>query len=256
MNITCRRWTIQLNFFWLIVSMLAMGLFYYLGTWQLERYQEKKGWIESQSELTLEGQFLSDFTLYIDNKIRNNIPGYEIFQAFQLKNNTAPSKLVLISRGWVAQPENAQGHYDRSHLPKITLPDLPNLNPIVLKATLIKTTQPKYLTTHLETTITPTQTTIRASRLDMKEIEKTLFKHQPPRHLISTYYLSLPKESVYQLTPLPEIKNWLNPQKHLGYAAQWLLFCLITLFLFLRFGTQLVKTSTEKSSKLCSLKID
>ncbi len=256
MNITCRRWTIQFNFFWLVVSMLAIGLFYALGTWQLQRYQDKQGWIEAQSEIMIEGKFLPNFTLYLDNKIMDNKPGYEVFQAFQLKNNASLPQTVLISRGWVAQPKNKQDHYDRGHLPQVTLPDSENLETVPLKAKMIKTTQPKYAITHLETTLTPAKTTIRASRLDIPEIEKALQKHTPPLPLVSAYYFSLPKESVYQLTPLPEVKNWLNPHKHLGYAAQWFLFCLITLFLFLRFGTRLIKTSAEKSSTLSSGKID
>ena len=233
-----------------------MTLFFYLGCWQLQRYQNKQAWIEAQLEEEVQGTFLVSPLIFVDNKIMNQTPGYEVLQGFQLKNRSSTQEVVLISRGWVAQPKNAQEHYDRSHLPLVTNPSDPSI-PIHLKTKIIKVIEPKYGISHLESFKMPGQiTTIRTSRLDMLEIKKLFLKEDSRLNLITTYYYSLPKESEYQLSPLPEVSSWLNPHKHLGYAVQWFAFCLITLFLFIRFGMCVIKTSAEKSSTLLVGKLD
>ena len=255
MHITYRHWTVQFGLIWLAISLLAAGLFYHLGSWQLQRYQNKKEWVDGQTELTINGQFLPNFNLFIDNKILHGIPGYEVLQAFQFRQDTQPPKIVLISRGWVAQPKNNQQYYTRDVLPKIippqTTPDQPSIQ---LTAKTINTTPSKYGITHLELNLNPHASmrhiTIRASRLDMAEIAKMLHQHEPSLTLVSDYYLSLPQDSSYQLTSLPEVKTWLNPHKHLGYAVQWFAFCLITVFLFIKFGIRVIQTPAEKNSKL------
>ena len=129
------RWTLQFGFWWLIVTILTMSLFYFLGMWQLQRYHDKQNWLETQSEIEIEGTFLDNFILFIDNKIMHQKPGYEVFQAFQLRENTRlTSQVVLISRGWIEQPKNAQQHHVRSHLPQIPLP---SQDPIQIKAKII-----------------------------------------------------------------------------------------------------------------------
>ena len=108
MNLSYRCAKIQFNPIWLLISMLAMGVFCSLGMWQIQRYQDKQLWLETQAEQIIEGRFLEDFMLYIDNKIKGSTPGYEVFQAFQLTSKTSPPQAVLISRGWIAQPKNSQ----------------------------------------------------------------------------------------------------------------------------------------------------
>lgn len=258
MNMTYRAWTIEFSLLWLIASILAMALFFSLGCWQLQRYQDKQAWVEAQLEGTVEGTFLPSPLIYIDNKIMHHAPGYEVLQGFELKNSTSTQEVVLISRGWVAQPKNAQEHYDRSHLPLITTPNPNHISmPLHLKTKIIKIFEPKYGITHLESFKTAGQTTtIRVSRLDISEIKKFFDNKNNKFNLITTHYYSLPKDSEYQLSPLPEVSTWLNPHKHLGYAVQWFAFCLITLFLFIRFGMRAIKTSSQKSSTLLTGKID
>jgi cytochrome oxidase assembly protein ShyY1 len=255
MNINVSRCTIQCNLWWLIVSILAMYLFHSLGMWQLQRYEAKKNWLDQQSEIELKGVLLNNFTLYIDNKIMHQKPGYEVFQAFQLiKKNHLSTEVALISRGWIEQPKNAQQHHDRSYLPQISLS---SQEPIQIKTQKIAFIPTKYGITHFEINKKNTELTIRASRLDLVEVQKILNKQANQLKLIASYYLTLPKNSAYQLTPLPETSTWLHPHKHLGYALQWFAFELITLFLFIRFGLCFeVKTPEQKSSKLKTGKLD
>lgn len=258
MNIIYGSWTIRFSWFWVIASILAITLFCFLGSWQLQRYHDKQAWVETQLEGEAEGIFLESPLIFIDNKIMNQTPGYEVFQGFKLKNTASPQEIVLVSRGWIAQPQNTQKHYDRSHLPLITTPNLNEMTtPIHLKTKTIKILPSKYGITHLESFKIPGQiTTVRASRLDMPLIKEYFNKENNKFNLITTYYYSLPKDSEYQLSPLPEVSSWLNPHKHLGYAVQWFAFGIITLFLFIRFGMRVIKTSAQKSSTLLAGKID
>ncbi len=242
MNLSYRCAKLEFKLAWLLVSMITMGAFFSLGMWQLQRYQDKQLWLETQAEQIIEGLFLEDFILYIDNKIKGSTPGYEVFQAFQLKNKTSPSQAVLISRGWIAQPKNSQDNYDRKKLPDIPLfNEKTTLHILHLKTRSIKSLPPKYGLTHFDLPQSTAPLSIRASRLDIPETQNFVNNHKQglKLNLISDYYLSLPKTSAYQLTPLPDVKTWLNPHKHLGYAMQWFLFCLITVFLFIRFGIKI-----------------
>lgn len=241
-----RSWAIEFYVFWLIASILAMSLFYSLGLWQLQRYQDKQEWLYTQSEWSIEGFFLPNFTVYLDNKILNGVPGYEVFQAFQLhkKNNKKTSpELVLISRGFVAQPKNNQQHYSRSTLPTIHLPSSEGKQAIILSTKKIGINLRKYPRTYLESDLTRLRATLRMSKLDLPEIEKILKTQfvQLKLPLQTSYYCSLSNTSPYQLSPLPETNTWLKPHKHLGYAAQWFAFCLLTLILFIRFGIRRIK---------------
>lgn len=258
MNIIYGSWTIRFNWFWLIASILAIALFFFLGTWQLQRYHDKQAWVETQLEGEAEGTFLASPLIFIDNKIMNHAPGYEVFQGFKLNNTASPQEVVLVSRGWIAQPKNTQGYDDRSHLPLITSPNPNDMSLAVhLKTKTIKVLESKYGISHLESFKIPGQiTTIRVSRLDLPQIKEFFNKENNKFNLITTYYYSLPKESEYQLSPLPEVTTWLNPHKHLGYAVQWFAFGIITLFLFIRFGLRVIKTSAQKSSTLLAGKFD
>ncbi len=235
---------------WLIASIFAMSLFCSLGCWQLQRYQDKKTWVQAQIKEEIEGTFLDSPLIFIDNKIMHQTPGYEVIQGFRLNNTTSPQQVVLISRGWIAQPKNTLGHHDRSHLPVITTPEPNNhtSTPVHLHTKLVKVLEPKYGISHLENfKIAGQITTVRASRLDMSEIKKIFENEDNKLNLTTAHYYSLEKDSEYQLSALPEVSTWLNPHKHLGYAVQWFAFCFLTLFLFIRFG---------KSSTLLAGKID
>lgn len=248
--------TFRIKYFWLIVSILAIVLFCSLGNWQLKRYHEKQNWLEEQTDVELSGEFLDNFTIYLDNKILNQKPGYEVFQAFKPSNsNIEHNKLVLVSRGWIEQPKDANQHHQRKYLPAISTPS----GPILLKAKKIRRLPSKYGITHSELyNLAPYQNSsaykLRISRLDMLYIQESLKSKISNLNLTLDYYFSLPdnlNNSAYQLTPLPEPSTWLNPHKHLGYAVQWYAFGLITLFLFARFGIcKRVKTPSLKSSTL------
>ena len=52
-------------------------------------------------QATARGKWLSDKTIFLDNKIRNRWVGYHVLTPFQLENSRA---VILVNRGWVVAP--------------------------------------------------------------------------------------------------------------------------------------------------------
>jgi surfeit locus 1 family protein len=59
------------------------------------------------------GEFKSDGTVYVDNRVRKGVPGYEIITPLRIGSST---RYVLVKRGWV------QAEPSRNRLPKIATP--------------------------------------------------------------------------------------------------------------------------------------
>jgi cytochrome oxidase assembly protein ShyY1 len=137
MNI--RLGKIQIPIIATLLALLGLYILVSLGQWQLARADEKRA-ILAEMELrqtmdpislrqlaeqsdkayfhvTMEGQFDSDLSLYLDNRILNGRPGYEIIQPFKTGHQT-----ILVNRGWIPLP------MDRSQLPEV--PNEANLRTI------------------------------------------------------------------------------------------------------------------------------
>jgi surfeit locus 1 family protein len=69
---------------------------------------------DSVSHLHVEaqGRFADQFTIFLDNRVRGGVAGYEVITPLILTGN----KAVVIDRGWVATSP------DRSHLPAVKTP--------------------------------------------------------------------------------------------------------------------------------------
>lgn len=120
-----------------LVLILAMGILLGMGTWQLQRAQEKKEILqqyEQQSaekaialnpsrddyaelryrDVTAIGRYDEARQFLLDNQIRNRQAGYSVLTPFQMKNG----KSVLVDRGWVPQG------LTRQLLPKVDIQEL------------------------------------------------------------------------------------------------------------------------------------
>ncbi|MFN0313630.1 MAG: SURF1 family protein [Burkholderiales bacterium] len=62
--------------------------------------------------ITATGRFLAAHTIYLDNRLRNGVAGYEVITPMAL----SPGKALLVNRGWVAAPA------DRAQLPTVPTP--------------------------------------------------------------------------------------------------------------------------------------
>lgn len=120
-----------------LLFILAMCILLGMGTWQLQRAQEKKEILtqyEKQSSQTVmplntsredytelryrdvrvEGRYDASKQLLLDNQVRNRQAGYNVLTPFRLQNG----KWVLVDRGWVPQG------LTRQLLPKVDIKQL------------------------------------------------------------------------------------------------------------------------------------
>ena len=83
-----------------------------LGNWQKERASEKRALADALKPVSLKGEFLPNYTLYLDNKTYRGKPGYHVVQPLRM----ADGRQVLVKRGWL--PAGAT----RAQLPAVRTP--------------------------------------------------------------------------------------------------------------------------------------
>jgi surfeit locus 1 family protein len=69
-----------------------------LGNWQARRADEKRALAARLERVAVVGEFVPQFTVYLDNKVRRGKPGYEIVTPLRLRGS---STHVLVNRGWI-----------------------------------------------------------------------------------------------------------------------------------------------------------
>jgi surfeit locus 1 family protein len=122
----------------LAAAAVACAAFIALGNWQARRAEEKRA-LGAQLEtkrVALDGTFLPDYTVLLDNKIRNHRAGYEVVTPLRVDGDN-----VLVNRGWIEagatrdvlpQVRTPAGQV---HVEGITLERLPRLLNLERKAT-------------------------------------------------------------------------------------------------------------------------
>ena len=102
-----------------------------LGAWQAGRAEEKRKDEARAERISVRGEFLSERTVLLDNKLRRGRPGYEVVTPLRLAG--AQQMHVLVNRGWIAagarrdeipevktiQGETAVQGIVREHLPRV-----------------------------------------------------------------------------------------------------------------------------------------
>ena len=84
---------------WWAVLLAALGCAagIALGNWQSERAAGKRALAAAQKPEALRGEFLPEYTLYLDNKTYRGRAGYHVLQPLRLRDG----RHVLVNRGWV-----------------------------------------------------------------------------------------------------------------------------------------------------------
>src|SRR3954462_5142094 len=122
----------------LALAVAACAAFIALGNWQARRAEEKRalGAQLEKNRIALDGTFLPDYTVFLDNKIRNYRAGYEVVTPLRVDGDH-----VLVNRGWTeAGPTRdvlpqVRTPAGRGHVEGITLERLPRLLNLESKAT-------------------------------------------------------------------------------------------------------------------------
>lgn len=81
-----------------------------LGNWQLRRAEEKRALARP---VVLEGEFLAQHTVFLDNKTRHGRHGFEVVTPLRLRGSDAH---VLVNRGWL------EGGKTRDVVPEVATP--------------------------------------------------------------------------------------------------------------------------------------
>lgn len=189
----------------LAAAAAACALFIALGNWQARRADEKRALAAhmEKQRVSLNGVFRPEFTVLLDNKIRNHRAGYEVVTPLRVDGEH-----VLVKRGWI------EAGRTREALPEVrTPPGEVRVEGIALERL------PRVL--HMEKT---ESAKVRQS-LDIPEFAaQTGLKLRP-------YFLE-------QHSPAEDglVRDWPRPDAgvtmHESYSLQWYSFAVLTAILF------------------------
>lgn len=225
------RW--QPNLGVLIFVAVFLPLTIALGFWQLSREAEKQALLDEYRErevavpvalstvdaeadhqyrrVRARGIFLNEFTVLLENRVRQGKPGFEVVTLFKVEDNGAP---IWVNRGWIA------GYLERARLPEVPVVTgsveifghlyRPLKEPFVVGDEVWRSRWPQVL-----------------QNLDMTALAERL-KMAP-----SPYQLRLDQGSSGALQSGWDVVN-VMPEKHRGYAVQWfaMAFALAVLAIF------------------------
>lgn len=160
----------------------------------------------------LQGRFDTQHLIFLDNKIHNHQPGYQVLSPLRYDPQ---QPAVLVNLGWIAQGR------DRSHLPSLKLP-----TEAVLLAGIIAKLPQKGFALGANTDLHYQTWPLRLQQLDKDYLTQKLgYPIQPFMILLAP------------AQPYGFVRDWapasLNPQMHLGYAVQWFALAVTLVILFI-----------------------
>lgn len=230
------KYRIRLNFWLLIIFLIAQTLLNELGFWQLERakekqyrlYQLEKGGQSVVTDLTqIDQSLIAQFqsvelqlelygydSLYLDSKINNKRPGYHVLN---IAKDSSSGKYLLINRGWEF------AGIERGRLPEVELPPRQwlvqgRVYPIAEEA--IKTADAK---------VEKSSDGMRLPVMDRSVVEK-IESHYGIQ--LEQYLIRLNQQSEAALETDWKWTN-MSADKHLAYAVQWFALALALLVISL-----------------------
>lgn len=201
-----------------------------LGNWQLSRAQEKESRQEQLDRLSQEpaitlpdhpvkledfqyhqvearGEYVPEYTIYLDNKIYKGIAGYQIVTPLRIGNSEMH---VLINRGWIAATR------DRSKLPEVA------------------TSGGKIVVSGIATTAMQ-----KTLELSPDQISGQVWENLDLERYRSNTGLKLQPVMILQKDQMNDglVREWIRPDsgsaKNIGYAFQWFAMALAVLIIYL-----------------------
>ncbi|MCS5710081.1 SURF1 family cytochrome oxidase biogenesis protein [Candidatus Berkiella aquae] len=222
------RWVFKPSLWITLVTLLGVTLLCGLGCWQLLREKQKlalQNQANEASTLTplnnttllapqlswemqryrsvhLQGTFLNQYSILLDNKIKNGQVGYHLITPVALTNDS----WLLIDRGFIPLGKS------RQQLP--TIPAI--IGEVTIEGYLDFSYRNPFISNPLET----------------QEIRWPLRMQHLDVQLLSTLWHKKVFPMLVVLNSSPEKSTaWLSPERHRGYAVQWFGLA-ITLLLF------------------------
>ena len=231
-----------------LACLVVLGILIGLGTWQVERMQDKRAMIAERAQrlaapplnlpavipipdalefrrVQAQGRFLHDQELYLGNRLRNGQAGYHVVTPLLRADGSA----VMVDRGWV--PLGA----DRSQRPDVAVGG-----------------EPRAVTGRLDGLPVPGLRLGEARAPDSAgwplvlnfpvtaDLEAALGEPVEARILL----LDADQPDGYERAWRPSMG--FPPERHLGYAIQWLALALVVLVAFVATGLQPRNPDTDR----------
>ena len=225
-----------------IVTLLLLYVLISLGNWQTHRAEYKENLMQQLAErqhkaatdlsylmthsnghgdpdyshVYAHGEFLANKQLLLDNRVENNIPGYEVYTPLVLPNH----KAILIDRGWVQQAQTRQQMPDIQFQAKAANIVDGTLLPPPAKGLVLGGYTNSYQ-----------KWPVVIQYLDINEIsEHTGYDFYP-------YVIRMNKDQPNAYT-IPAITFGLSSNRHRGYAFQWYTLALTLLIIYFAVNTK------------------
>lgn len=224
-----------------LVTVVFVIIFIELGKWQLTRADEKNTRHEllelyakqpavtlpstlvrledfQYREVEVQGEFISEHTIFLDNKTHQGRAGYHVISPLKILNS---EMLVVINRGWIATGND-----------RLVLPHVSEINGIVKISGLVVAPE------------------LRALKLTEMVTEGKVWDQFNLRRYQEVTGKEIQPLMVLQRNQMEDslIRNWDRPgsgaEKNLGYAVQWFLLAATAIIIFLVLN---VKRKNSKS---------
>lgn len=213
-----------------ILTLVAIAVFSNLGLWQLSRADEKQSRYDQLEQFAkqpavllpstlvkladfeyrdveVQGEFVNEKTIYLDNKTYQGRAGYHIITPLRIANG---SLHVAVNRGWVATG------YDRSVLPPV-----------------------KDIKGEVRIAGTVVSPNIKTFVLSDKQADKQVWNSLSLEKYQQALDLTLQPLLILQKSKEDDglIKDWHKPEsgasKNIGYAVQWFSLAATTIIIFI-----------------------
>lgn len=214
----------------IVVTITAVVVFLELGKWQLSRADEKNTQHEQleqyakqpavtlpgtlislkdfqHRDVEIHGEYLSKYTIYLDNKTHHGRAGYHIITPLKISNS---SLYIVVNRGWVATG------YDRSILPSVV-----------------------EVEGEVKVIGTVASPEIRALKLTDKFVEGKVWDNFDLQRYQEVTGLKMQPVMILQKDMVEDglIRDWNKPDsgasKNIGYAIQWFSLAITAIIIFL-----------------------
>ncbi len=198
-----QSWYLSIKPLYSLIMILGIVICLVAASWQYQKSQFYLAPVTQQ--VHMQGQYLNEFTHYLDNRTLNGRAGYAVVTPFQYE-----ASIYLVNRGFVS-------FKDRNTLPHVE----PVLGEVMLTGLILKNSIPMLLNTRLKDPIARRIQYINNkyfSGLTQVKVADNIF------HL---------KEGPGLQTLMPVKEPFLNYHRHQGYAIQWLLLALAGLVILL-----------------------
>ncbi len=237
MIIKTKRYVIKFEKLPTLVFLGLLSLLLSLGTWQLSRAQQKRDFLQQQTQsqiiessrlstaiddnvetlryrkLDVTGHYDVEHQFLIDNQISAGKVGYFVLTPFILQGE---KKAVLVNRGWIAS------NSDRSHLPDVSMVAEPTTT-ISGRANNFPSVGIKITGAEIPTDNWPSVVQVVNSEILAKKLGYPLFAFQ----------LELNKDLPNGFKREWHTTTIMQPEQHTAYAVQWFALALTLTVLFI-----------------------